>query len=255
MLRPHMSKIRTLCRSSLSIVSCPESKSHALESNYYQAQTLLPDWHSYSLHPRLLRSLHAKQYLCPTPIQSKALPFAMANRDVVGVAETVSTNPVFMARIQIWLCIQGSGKTLAYGLPILHYLLSQAQPSRKTKRRIRALILAPTRELALQVSSHLNMCLHAAEAAVKPEAKDTAIPDRTKAKKHEGKGKETENHEEAESTPASPKRPPLVSIAAIVGGMSTQKQHRILDRGVDVLVATPGRLWDILEDVGVMVWL
>lgn len=43
--------------------------------------------------------------------------------------------------------------------------------------------------------------------------------------------------------------PPLVSIAAIVGGMSAQKQRRILDRGVDVLVATPGRLWDILEEV------
>jgi len=159
----------------------------------------------------------------------------MVNRDVVGVAETVSINTVFMTRVQIWVCIKGSGKTLAYGLPILHYLLSQTRPSRKTKRQIRALILAPTRELALQVSSHLNMCLHAAEAAVKPEAKDTAIPDRTEPKKHKGK------------------RPPLVSIAAIVGGMSTQKQHRILDRGVDILVATPGRLWDILEDVCVTV--
>ncbi len=45
-----------------------------------------------------------------------------------------------------------------------------------------------------------------------------------------------------------PRSPPLVSVAAIVGGMSTQKQRRILERGVDVLVATPGRLWDILEE-------
>ena len=43
--------------------------------------------------------------------------------------------------------------------------------------------------------------------------------------------------------------PPHVSVAAIVGGMSAQKQKRILDRGVDVLVATPGRLWDIMQDV------
>ena len=43
---------------------------------------------------------------------------------------------------------------------------------------------------------------------------------------------------------------PHVSVAAIVGGMSAQKQKRILDRGVDVLVATPGRLWDIMQDVG-----
>lgn len=45
-----------------------------------------------------------------------------------------------------------------------------------------------------------------------------------------------------------PRLPPLVSVAAIVGGMSTQKQRRVLERGVDVLVATPGRLWDILEE-------
>ena len=46
-------------------------------------------------------------------------------------------------------------------------------------------------------------------------------------------------------------KPPHVSIGTIVGGMSTQKQRRILDRGIDILVATPGRLWDILEDVSI----
>ena len=45
------------------------------------------------------------------------------------------------------------------------------------------------------------------------------------------------------------KPPPHVSVASIVGGMSSQKQRRILDRGVDVLIATPGRLWDLMEDV------
>ena len=52
-----------------------------------------------------------------------------------------------------------------------------------------------------------------------------------------------------EKRPPTHRAPPLVSVAAIVGGMSTQKQSRILGRGVDVLVATPGRLWDILEGV------
>lgn len=42
---------------------------------------------------------------------------------------------------------------------------------------------------------------------------------------------------------------PLVSVAVLVGGMSAQKQRRILDRGVDILIATPGRLWDTLEEV------
>ena len=54
---------------------------------------------------------------------------------------------------------------------------------------------------------------------------------------------------EAETGKEANKPPPHVSVAAIVGGMSSQKQRRLLDRGVDILVATPGRLWDILQDV------
>ena len=92
----------------------------------------------------------------------------------------------------------------------------------KTRRPVRALILAPTRELALQISSHLNACLN-----------DVRAP---------GEGAVSED-------PKAPKPPPLVSVAAIVGGMSLHKQKRILSRGVDVLVATPGRLWDIMQEV------
>jgi ATP-dependent RNA helicase DDX24/MAK5 len=118
---------------------------------------------------------------------------------------------------------QGSGKTLAYGLPILHYLLSQPRPSSSKKRSLKALVLAPTRELALQVSSHLNAMVTSIESS-----KEKTI---------------------LEPSTSTKKPPPHVSIAAIVGGMSAQKQRRIIDRGVDVMVATPGRLWDILEDV------
>lgn len=114
---------------------------------------------------------------------------------------------------------QGSGKTLAYGLPILHHLLTQTKLKGDRKRSLRALILAPTRELALQISSHLNVCL----------------------KEESDKGKEE----------GSTKKPPLVSVAAIVGGMSSQKQRRVLERGVEVLVATPGRLWDLLEEASI----
>ncbi|KAJ7269819.1 ATP-dependent RNA helicase [Mycena rebaudengoi] len=165
----------------------------------------------HSLHPQLLSVLHSKGFLSPTPIQSAAIPIAMADRDVVGVAQT------------------GSGKTLAYGLPILHHLLSCARPNSKTKRQLRALILAPTRELALQVSSHLNACLNTVEPVEELKSKKKST-------------------EKQEPTPEIRSKPPLVSVAAIVGGMSAQKQRRILDRGVDVLVATPGRLWDIMED-------
>ena len=67
-----------------------------------------------------------------------------------------------------------------------------------------------------------------------------------------GKGKGKGKAKAKAKTPAAgdkPKHPPLVSVAAVVGGMSAQKQRRILSRGVDVLVATPGRLWDILQEV------
>uniref|UniRef100_D8QHD9 RNA helicase n=1 Tax=Schizophyllum commune (strain H4-8 / FGSC 9210) TaxID=578458 RepID=D8QHD9_SCHCM len=167
------------------------------EPNALDTPTSLEEWEPYALHPQLLKTLQARNFLKPTPIQAAALIPALAGRDVVGVAQT------------------GSGKTLAYGLPILHHLLENPHKSTTgEKRPVRALILAPTRELALQVSSHLNACLNTNSDA------------QTNAKKP----------------------PPPVSVAALVGGMSLQKQKRILGRGVDVLVATPGRLWDVIQE-------
>ncbi|TFK19581.1 DEAD-domain-containing protein [Coprinopsis marcescibilis] len=165
------------------------------------AETLLPEWHSLGLHPKLGRALYSKGFLTPTEIQKEALPLALQDRDIVGIAQT------------------GSGKTLAYGLPILNYLLNQKKPSSKRRRRLRALIIAPTRELALQVTEHLTDILKASKL----------------------------KNDEAEPIAPGNKPPPHVSIAAIVGGMSAQKQKRMLDRGVDILIATPGRLWDILD--------
>ena len=119
------------------------------------------------------------------------------------------------------------------------------------RRPVRALILAPTRELALQVSSHLSILLNPADVPhpnVKQE--DTEVSDILSVPKPiKGKAKATEAVPKVQSTPKQGKRPPLVSVAAIVGGMSTQKQRRILERGVDIIVATPGRLWDILQEV------
>ncbi|TDL18785.1 ATP-dependent RNA helicase MAK5 [Rickenella mellea] len=162
----------------------------------------LPNWAPHTLHPILLQSLHRRNFTDPTPIQAKALPVALKGKDVVGIAET------------------GSGKTLAYGIPILQYILSKPKTKSNDKRQLKALILAPTRELALQVSSHLKACL------------STPGP--------------TEKSDDAGAPRA--KGPPRVSVAAIVGGMSAQKQRRVLERGVDVLIATPGRLWDLLSE-------
>ena len=82
------------------------------------------------------------------------------------------------------------------------------------------------------MSSHLNSLLTSIESS-----KDPAITDVGGAL-------------QTEAGNPMLKKPPHVSVAAIVGGMSAQKQKRILNRGVDVLVATPGRLWDIMQDVG-----
>lgn len=111
---------------------------------------------------------------------------------------------------------------MAYGLPILHYLLRHRTNRKRGRRPVRALILTPTRELALQVADHLRIA-----------SGDSSVS---------GKGKQKSDENETKKAPA-------VSVAAVVGGMSVQKQRRLLARGVDVIVATPGRLWDILEEV------
>lgn len=188
---------------------------------------MLPNWHAFCMHSHLLQVLHSRGFVTPTPIQAKSLPIALNGRDIVGVAETVSLI-LSLSLLILQYPFQGSGKTLAYGLPILHRILSHPRLPR-TKRTLQALILAPTRELALQVSDHLNAFARVIDTKAEQDA-DLRMSE-AKEKQHKNIA------------------PPLVSIAAIVGGMSAQKQRRILDRGVDVLVATPGRLWDILEEV------
>ncbi|WVQ78919.1 ATP-dependent RNA helicase MAK5 [Cryptococcus sp. DSM 104549] len=116
----------------------------------------------------------------------------------------------------------GSGKTLAYSLPILSYLLSKGLPKGKGKRPLSGLVLCPTRELALQVVDHVNRVLKFALAGDADE-------------------------EDVEKKGKKPAGPPKVSIGSVVGGLSAHKQKRILERGCDVLVATPGRLWDLIK--------
>jgi ATP-dependent RNA helicase DDX24/MAK5 len=134
--------------------------------------------------------------------------------------------------------IQGSGKTLAYGLPILNALLSGPAPPLTGRRPLQALILCPTRELALQVTKHLTTLVNIGLGLTKPtttsddsiivkeEIEDTPLP--TSIKKKSG--------------------PPRISIISIVGGLSILKQRRFLTRGADIIVATPGRLWDLCKE-------
>jgi len=125
----------------------------------------------------LVRALAKGGIVEPFPIQAAAIPDAMSGSDVSGKAPT------------------GSGKTLAFGLPLL------ARVGRATKHRPRALILAPTRELAEQIKREL--------------APLAAVASR--------------------------------SVFAIYGGVAYGPQKNALRRGVDVLVATPGRLEDLIE--------
>ena len=135
-----------------------------------------------SLDTALLRALEHEGYKRPTEIQSLAIPHALAGKDVLAIAPT------------------GTGKTAAFTLPILQRL-SKAKPAESGRPGIRALILAPTRELALQV-----------EEALRAYGR----------------------HFKLTST-------------VIMGGVGEQPQIKSLRRGVDILVATPGRLLDLMQ--------
>jgi superfamily II DNA/RNA helicase len=115
----------------------------------------------------------------PTPIQDKAIPHAVAGRDVLGIAQT------------------GTGKTASFVLP----MLTRLERGRPRARMPRSLILEPTRELAAQVAEHFE----------------------TLGKNHK------------------------LTVALLIGGVSYEDQDRKLDRGADVVIATPGRLLDHFE--------
>lgn len=127
----------------------------------------------------LLRALAAEGYTEPTPIQSQVIPAMMEGHDVLGTAQT------------------GTGKTAAFVLPILHRLSGLG--TRPGPKSCRALILAPTRELAAQIADSVRVY-----------------------------GKHSH-----------------LSATVVVGGLKINKQIRALERGVDILVATPGRLLDL----------
>lgn len=132
--------------------------------------------------PAILKALTKENYTKPTPIQEQAIPVVLAGRDLFGCAQT------------------GTGKTAAFALPIIQLLSGQpAKPG--AQRRIRSLILTPTRELALQIEENMRAY-----------------------------GQFTD----------------LRSVA-IVGGVSQNVQERALRQGADVIIATPGRLIDLIN--------
>jgi len=152
------------------------------------------DFESLGVGGTLRRALKDVGYTQPTPIQSQAIPQLSRGKDLLGIAQT------------------GTGKTAAFALPLLQHLDDEDSPARP--RRPRALVLAPTRELALQIHEELTTL-----------------------------GRYTS-----------------LRHAFIIGGVSQNPQIRGLAQGIDVLVATPGRLLDLaaqrhvdLSEVSVLV--
>ena len=133
------------------------------------------------LAPTLSEALKRNGFSEPTPIQNQAIPLALEGHDVLGLAQT------------------GTGKTLAFGLPLIDGLL--AQPGKPAPKTVKALVLAPTRELVNQIADSLRQ-----------------LTDGTKLR-----------------------------VGTVVGGQSINRQINFLSRGTDILVATPGRLIDLMD--------
>ena len=130
----------------------------------------------------ILRSLNTEGYSTPTPIQQQSIPVALAGKDLLGCAQS------------------GTGKTAAFSIPILQHLYQEKQEGRKYTG-IRALILTPTRELAIQIDESV------------------AAYGRHLGLKH----------------------------LVIFGGVSQHPQTTALRNGIDILIATPGRLLDLMQ--------
>lgn len=128
------------------------------------------------------QALDSKGYTTPTPIQQQAIPILLEGKDLLGVAQT------------------GTGKTAAFAIPIIQQLFNSSN-TKKRPKRIKALIVTPTRELAIQIADNFT------EYSKNTHLKNTVI----------------------------------------FGGVKQSSQVGQLKQGVDILIATPGRLLDLLN--------
>ena len=105
---------------------------------------------NFGLSPVIKHNLGLLGYRVPTPVQAKAIPLALKGQDVIGSAQT------------------GTGKTAAFGLPMIERLVQNTEGNPLQSRRPRALVLTPTRELALQVNEHSRHSAARQDFAVLP---------------------------------------------------------------------------------------
>jgi ATP-dependent RNA helicase RhlE len=149
---------------------------------YFLIKILQVSFNNLQLIEPVLKALTHEGYTTPTPIQEQSIPVILQNRDLLGCAQT------------------GTGKTAAFAIPILQLMHLQKQAATPTPNRIKALVLTPTRELAIQI-----------EESFRTYGKYLDL-------KH----------------------------LVIFGGVPQFSQVQAIRRGVDILVATPGRLLDLM---------
>ncbi|MCL5260958.1 MAG: DEAD/DEAH box helicase [Gammaproteobacteria bacterium] len=148
-------------------------------------------FHQFNFHPNILKAITACGYLKPTPAQQQSIPLILNKKDIIVSAPT------------------GTGKTAAFVLPILQHLtekpthkMHQMHQMHQTHQKARVLILAPTRELATQITSVIGKYAKFMQ----------------------------------------------VNVVNLIGGMNYQQQKRKLAQRVDIIVATPGRLMDYMDN-------
>ncbi|KAL3314336.1 DEAD (Asp-Glu-Ala-Asp) box polypeptide 23 [Cichlidogyrus casuarinus] len=146
----------------------------------------LRNWEEAGINDKLLEIIYQAGYKEPTPIQRQAIPIGLQNRDIIGVAET------------------GSGKTAAFLVPMITWILGLPKLDKieEAENGPYALVMAPTRELALQIEEE---CIKLG-------------------------------------------KPLGLRTVAIIGGMSKEEQTMKIRRGAEIVIATPGRLKDVLEN-------
>ncbi|GAA6016893.1 hypothetical protein JCM11491_006904 [Sporobolomyces phaffii] len=247
----------------------------------FETEALLPKWSHLSLAPSLYRALHELNFLEPTAIQQRALALEEGSTKAPGTEEEKEENAEVVVgdeaeaagedeeeggewagisndavgedfqtpatpsdRDIVGVAQTGSGKTYAYGLPILSHIFRQASAATQREpspalsdesadldpyppTRLAALILCPTRELALQVRASLFSVAVRTLPLLPPTEANAKLSEEDPRKRQKGK---------------------LVSIVALTGGMSVDKQKRQLEKGADIIVATPGRLWDLIGE-------
>eukprot|EP00050_Salpingoeca_kvevrii_P007687 m.297849 g.297849 ORF g.297849 m.297849 type:complete len:705 (+) comp13722_c0_seq1:172-2286(+) len=165
--------------------------------------------HAERLHPSVIDHLAQRSIVKFTPIQEQSLEPVLEGQSILARSHT------------------GTGKTLAFGLPLIERIAERRIPMRNKGPRPAVIVLCPTRELCRQITSELELVAHARAAA-------------------DGEGNDDSGQRHAPRY-VRQRQAPRLQLVSVYGGAPIERQIADLCRGVDILVATPGRTIDLLE--------